>query len=353
MKLVTDPYAFKSGDMLDPADLNQVWRHAAEAVTDTFSRRYKEVPVVLSFTKTAATGYTNSDSAEVRQFRFRPPHYLFISEAFLNGNITSDNKVQITIKDAFTGQTPAGCTLPWLEVDSTGGVAADVSDVNPAQFQLFSEEYIIEIVPLGTMTVNTLDLVFFVRSDIHFAAGADVAPVFLPTLVSDSSSLDASVQSANKIAFEAACTPILPTLDYIGTPICFTVHGINLNLGALSTRQFNIPTFYGTNVPGLGRAQQKALQLSLWWKAPSARPVGETIEVQLYWGLNLIASAVDAIAGTARDSGFIYTSTFSLTDLLYWDILNASTDKSRDFYVRFVSSGAFNVEKAFGVLWVG
>ena len=349
MKLVSDSFKFTSGDILSPTDLNQVWRHASEAVTDTFSRRYKEVPVLLSFTKDVATGYTDSDSAEVRQFRFSPPQYTYITEAFLNGNITSNDKVQITIRDAATGQTPAGCTLPWLELDSTGGVAADVSNVNQAQFQLSPQQYIIEIVPLGTMTVNTLDLVFFVKSDLFLGIGSENVPSFFPTFVSDSSALDASVQDANKASFEsqAASAPLLTT----ATPIFFCAHNINIfSSSSNNFRRFYIPRFYGTTTPGLGRALQVAISMSIWWKSSSPVSPGYNVSVSLY-SPSFSGQAVDFVSGVSRSSGFANTTSFSSSGI-YQSSTNASTNTSIDFYLEFSSSFSVVMDKVFGVLWV-
>ena len=138
MKLVTDPFKFTTGDVLDPHDINQVWRYASEGIADTAQRRYKEVVFPLSFTKSVSSGYAHTDNADLRRFRFEMPVAGFVTRAFLTGNITSSADVEVEIVRVSTGLPPAGCPDPWLRIDSTGGVAADVSDFGPVRFPLLT-----------------------------------------------------------------------------------------------------------------------------------------------------------------------------------------------------------------------
>lgn len=350
MKLVTDPFIFTSGDLLDPEDLNYAWRHAAEAVTDTAGRRFKEVAVPISFTKTVASGYAHTDNAELLRFRFKMPYASFVTRAFLSGNITSTAQVDIRFIKVSTSQPPAGCPSPWLSVEETGGVAADVQDFSPSRFQLESDEqYYVEISG-ANFTVNQLDLVIHILADRFMYTGDDLSSNLLyfgPTLVNDSNVLDASVVALNQSNFTATANFLEAADSIVPTPVPFAVHGLILNSSPLiNLRTFPLPRL------GSGRASAKAYALSLHFYCSVGVPVGTVLQFALInsAGSNILSAFYTATGG--ETSGFVHfnaPATLALTDTAD----NTPTLPASDYYVRFISSGAQTVEKAFGVLWIG
>ena len=352
MKIVNDAFNFVNGDVLDPQDLNRLWQHCSEAVTDTFQRRYKEVPVVVSFTKDVATGYASTDNIGIRTIRFRTPLVnggrIAVTRAFLNGNINSNAEVTVNFENT-SGVVPTGCTDPWLSVASTASVDTDVSDTNPARFELvYNTEYVITLESTGTFTVNHLDLVFHVQADRFAAVGGDVVPTFAPVLVSESSNVDATVQAANQTNFEVAASSIHAQNDFVYTPTCFTAHGLNMSsAGTEPLRRFAVPKFGDT------RATPVALQLDLWWYAASSVGAGNTIKFQLLDVAGIpVAEAVYTTSGGGQQSGFATFVIDPVVPLSIPGVPAAITIFAYDYSVRFVSSTPTVIEKAFGVLWV-
>lgn len=352
MKLVTSPFVFKTGDVLDPHDLNRVWRHAAEAVTDTFQRRFKEVPVSLSFSKDVATGYTNADNIGIRTFKFHTPTgnggRITITRAFLSGNINSAAEITVKIQDSSL-ITPTGCTDPWLSIASTGSVDADVSDFNPARFKLeYNTEYQIRLESSGAFTVNHLDLVFHIEADRFAAVGGDVVPTFSPTFVSEADAVDATTQNSNKSNFDATTSNTNASSDYVYTPSCFVIHGLNVNSAATEPlRWFALPKFGNT------RSTPVIMQLDLWFYANAVVGSGNTIEFELLDPSNVrIAAATFTTTGGGQQSGF---ATFELSpfyNMYVSGVDSAASLPSYDLSVRFVSTTATTIEKAFGVVWM-
>jgi hypothetical protein len=350
MKLVTDPFSFKSGDLLDPEDLNYVWRYAAEAVADTVGRRFKEVAVPISFTKSVASGYAHTDNAELLRFRFKMPYAAFVTKAFLSGNITSTAQVDIRFIKVSTSQPPAGCPDPWLSADSTGGVAADVDDFIPSRFQLeIDEQYYIEISG-ANFTVNQLDLVVHILADRFMYYGDDLSGNLLyfgPTLVNDSNALDASAVALNQSNFTATGNFLEAVDSIVPTPEPFVVHNLILNSAPLiNLRTFALPRL------GSGRASAKVYAISLQFYCAVGVSTGTVLQFALLnsAGSNILSAFYTATGG--ETSGFVHLN--AVTPLALTDTAdNTPTLTASDYYVRFISTGAQTVDKAFGVLWVG
>jgi len=200
MKVVSQPYTFYDGQVLDPEDLNRVWRYKQEALADAAGRRYIESVFPLSFVKDCATGYASTDTADTRTFSFTAPADLYVTRAFLNGVFSAINaEIKITIVKNSTGTTPDGCTDPWLNVDESAAVNEEVRDLNPARFKLESgERYDILLDSSAAFTVTRLDVHFHVLSD-RFAFGAE--PKFTPLLATESLNGTLAAQNSNDSAY--------------------------------------------------------------------------------------------------------------------------------------------------------
>lgn len=349
MKLVADPFTFVTGDVLDPHDINQVWRYGAEATIDNVSRRYKEVAFPLSFTKSVSSGYVNSDNVGIRRFRFEMPVAGFVTRAFLTGNITSSADVEVDILRVATGLPPSGCPDPWLRINSTGGVAADVGDFSPVRFPLLTGNQYDIIISGTNFTVNQLDLVVHILIDRFSVGGSDSSGsfVFNPTLVNESNALDASVQSLNKGNMDAAGNIIETFGSNVPTPVPFVVHNVSLSSApVINLRTFPVPRF------GQGRSTPQAYALSLWVYASVGVTAGSIWQFALFnsAGSNLLSAFYTATGG--ETSFFVHFN--AVTPVALTDTADATpATPASDYSVRFVSTQSINVEKAFGVLWVG
>ena len=348
MKLVATPFKFVDGDVLDPHDLNQVWRYGAEATIDNVSRRYKEVVLPLSFTKSVSSGYVHTDNISLRTFRFQMPAAGFVTRAFLSGNITSSADVQILMQRVSPLGTPPGCTNPWMSIASTGGVAADVSEFSPLRFQLESGAQYDIIIDGSNFTVNQLDIVVHILIDRFAVGGSDSSSffVFNPSLVNENSALDASVQSLNKGNMDAAGNIIEAFGAAVPTPVPFAVHTLNLALGAanINVRTFPVPRF------GQARSTPSACAMSLWVYSSVALTIGSQ------WQFSLVSSGGSTlltafyIATGGENQFFVH---FNFTPLALTDTADATpATPASDYLVRFISSQSVVVNKAFGVLWV-
>lgn len=347
MKLVATPFKFVDGDVLDPHDLNQVWRYGAEATVDNVSRRYKEVVLPLSFTKSVSSGYVHTDNVGIRRFRFEMPLAGFVTRAFLSGNITSNADVQVDIFRVATGLPPSGCPTPWLRIDSTGGVAADVNDFSPVRFPLLAGNQYDIIIGGSNFTVNQLDIVVHILIDRFAVSGSDSSSffVFNPSLVNENSALDASVQSLNKGNMDAAGNIIEAFGAAVPTPVPFAVHTLNLSLSAnINVRTFPVPRF------GQARSTPSVCAMSLWVYSSVALTVGSQ------WQFSLVTSGGSPlltafyIATGGENQFFVH---FNFTPLALTDTADATpATPASDYLVRFISSQSVVVNKAFGVLWV-
>jgi hypothetical protein len=352
MKLVADPFKFVTGDVLDPHDINQVWRYGAEATIDNVSRRYKEVVFPLSFTKSVSSGYAHTDNADLRRFRFEMPVAGFVTRAFLTGNITSSADVEVEIVRVSTGLPPSGCPQPWLRIDSTGGVAADVSDFSPVRFPLLiGNQYDIQISG-SNFTVDQLDLVVHMLIDRFAVGGSDSSGsfIFSPALVNESNALDASVQSLNKGNMDAAGNIIEAFGSTAVTPVPFVTHGLNLfSVPEANLRRFPVPRF------GQGRSTPQAYALSLWLYSSVPLTAGSQWQFGLFTSAGSNPFSAFYTADGGETSFFVHLNAapppappIALTDTAD----NTPATPASDYSVRFVSTQSINVEKAFGVLWV-
>jgi len=336
VKVISSPYTFIDGDVLDPRDLNRVWKYKQEALADAASRRYIESAVSISFAKDCATGYSNSDSAGIRTFTFKSPFDVYVTRAFLNGEFSAkSDEVVVYMKETSSGNPPDGCTVPWLSISADEPLNEEVRDVSPARFKLAANtQYEILLDSAAAFTASRLDLTFHVLSD-RFAFGPE--PSFSPTIVNEFSSLSQSTQSTNSSNFSSAVSG-LTTNSY--APVCLSLHNVSTDNTSSPDRRIPIPRI------GDSRATPTAVSISFQFK----RTAGTSTA--------FYARIVDA-GGTPLGLASLTTASTS-TQLAFSTInvnLHTSTDSSssvtaNDYFLEVASAASATLEKAFVMVWI-
>lgn len=340
MKIIEQPWYFFTGDVLDPHDINNVWKYKQEALADAAGRRYIESVFPVSFVKDAATGYTFSDNADVLTFSFTAPADMYVTRAFLNGVFSvQDDDVKITIVENVSGDTPTGCTDPWLSVLSGATLNEEVRDFSAARFKLVAgDRYDILLSSDGNFTVERLDVSFHVLSD-RFGFDSANLPNFQPTLVNELSSLSESVQDINESNF---ATEVGKLVESNYAPVCFTAHNFTVSTVIANEFKFPLPRIW----------DQRA--------APVIHSIDFQLKLTAASAGTYTASIVDAGGGPISSGVSIVTTsnTAGYASAVINQSINSSSSNdvvsgSSDYFVvvKRTTSSAF-IEKAFVTLWI-
>lgn len=341
MKVVSQPYKFVDGHVLDPDDLNRVWRYKQEALADAAARRYIESVFPLSFVKDCATGYTNLDTADTRTFSFTAPADLYVTRAFLNGVFSVIGaEIKITITKHSSGTTPSGCTDPWLNVASDAPINEEVRDYNAARFKLESgERYNVLLTSSAAFTVTRLDVHFHVLSD---RFGFSIAPSFQPLLVNENLNGTLAAQNANDAAFG---TQVGNLVESNYAPAVFCVNNMYVQNNTTTDYQvFPIPRI------GDSRAPATIVGMSLYVGSNNAI-TGRDFTARIEDNTGTLVDSV-----TVSMSGVTTAYASKTTNI---DIDSASTGDvttpGQDYVVRFYISSGSNLQmngKFFITLWI-
>lgn len=337
MYVVEKPYRFLSGEVLDPDDLNRVWRYKQEALADAAARRYIESVFPLSFVKDCATGYTNADTVSTRTFSFTAPADLYVTRAFLNGVFSAIGaEIKITITKNSTGTTPDGCTDPWLNVAADAPTGEEVRDYNAARFKLEGgQRYDVLLDSSAAFTVTRLDVHFHVLSD---RFGFSAAPSFQPTLANEKQLAGKSVQDSNDTAFG---TQVGNLVEGNYAPVCFPVHDTTVSLSVFSGRKFPLPRIDS------GRSTATAVQMSLQIELASAVTGDYYAEITDSSGTVLEDVVVTLTSPTVSGYG---VSTFA--EPIFTAVSGSAADTSVDYFVQVRSQNTADIKKAFVTLWI-
>lgn len=337
MIVVSEPYKFVAGHVLDPDDLNRVWRYKQEALADATARRYVESVFPLSFVKDCATGYTNADTASTRTFSFTAPADLYVTRAFLNGVFSAIGaEIKITIIKNSIAKTPNGCTDPWLNVAADAPLNEEVRDYNAARFKLESgERYDVLLDSSAAFTVTRLDVHFHVLSD---RFGFSAAPSFQPTLVVESGPTSKATQDANDTSFG---TQVGNLVEDNYAAVCFPLHDTTVNSAVVSTRKFPLPRIDS------GRSTATVVQMSLQIELTSAVTGNYYAQITNSGGSPIQGVAVLLTSPTL--SGYNY-STFSQPILTA--VSGSAADTAQDYFVQIISQNTATIKKAFVTLWI-
>jgi hypothetical protein len=340
MKVVSQPYTFYDGQVLDPEDLNRVWRYKQEALADAAGRRYIESVFPLSFVEDCSTGYTESTASQVRTFSFTAPADLYVTRAFLNGVFSAINaEIKITIVKNSTGTTPAGCTDPWLNVAADATVTQEVRDLNPARFKLESgERYDILLDSSAAFTVTRLDVHFHVLSD-RFAFGAE--PKFTPLLATEALNGTLAAQNLNDSTYGTQVGNLVE-LNY--EPVCFVMHNQSINSTVASTRKFPVPQI------GTTRGKASVYGANLYLHMNGSPPSQDYILELVNNGGSVLDSVTLSLTSPAV-TGYVAASGWNVS--LEDASSDAASDTSKDRFIQLRTvSGSGTVGKAFITLWI-
>ena len=131
MKVIstTSSVNFNNDNALSPNDINDVFLYAKDAVADVGEKRYAIAAISFPFVQDMANGLTNASSLQSRRHRFICPVDCTVVRAFLEGSVTAAAVMQVDITTAALA-TPAGATIPYLNVAAGATTAADVEDIN-------------------------------------------------------------------------------------------------------------------------------------------------------------------------------------------------------------------------------
>jgi len=338
MKVYDKPYTFINGDVLDPHDINDVWRYKQEALADASARRYIESVVPLSFVRTSQTAYVYTDTAAVRTYSFTPPDDVYVTRAFLVATLSSiAADVNITLKANGT-TVPTGCTDPWLTIASDADTGQEIRDLNPARFKLEGgTRYEITLESTGAFVATQFDVTFHIVSD-RFGFDSANEPDFQPTLVSEDIGLVEAIQDANETNFATEVAK-LGVGSY--APVTYCLHNVSSDNTFTDERTFRIPRIDNDRAPATIK------RASMW--------VGFDANVNTIFTIEIVDEGSSVVAGSTFP---VPTSTFGYKDLTGLSIsLSASgsglaADSGEDYAVRFKTSTSLTVHKAFIVLWI-
>lgn len=341
MKIIEQPWYFFTGDVLDPHDINSVWKYKQEALADAAGRRYIESVFPVSFARSAGTGYTSSDNSDVRTFSFTAPADLYVTRAFLNGVFSvQDDEVTVKIANS-AGDTPTGCTDPWLSVPSGSTLNEEVRDLSAARFKLESgERYDILLDSYGNFTVERLDVSFHVLSD-RFGFNSANFPDFQPILVNELSQLSELAQDTNESSF-ATEVGKLTTGNY--APVCFTAHDFDVSAAVANEFKFPLPRIWNQRATPVIHSIDFDLTLS------GASAGTYTVKIVNYYGTSISAGvSITTLSSTASYASATINSPISSNSSGY------ITSSLQDFFVvltKTAGSTPSTIEKAFVTLWI-
>lgn len=131
MKVIstTSSVNFNNDNALSPNDINDVFLYAKDALADVGEKRYAIAAISFPFVQDMATGLTNASSVQARRHRFICPVDCTVVRAFLEGSVTAASAMTVDITTAALA-TPAGATVPYLNVAAGATTATDVEDIN-------------------------------------------------------------------------------------------------------------------------------------------------------------------------------------------------------------------------------
>ena len=343
MYVYDKPYTFSNGEVLDNRDLNALWKYKKEALADAVERRYIESVFPISFTQSCAIGYTNSNSADLRTFKFTAPADLYVTRAFLDGSFSViDGEVKVVIEDS-SGSTPAGCTDPWLSIENAS-INTDVSDLSPARFKLSSgETYSIRVESASNFTVTRLDLIFHVLSD-RYGFGAAPDPLF--TYLSEVAPSNKFTQDNNDYTFAAAGQALDQAIVQSNyAPVTYSVSSVYLETTVNDQNTFPIPRI------GDSRATPEIVGISLYVAADAAGASTNTYTVEI---LNTLGVAQDSLSVTLLNTQTAAYGFKSVSVPISTPLASGAAVTSSDFFLGV--SGTSNISlanrKYFITLWI-
>lgn len=342
MKIVTQPLTFEAGESLVPEDLNAVFQYAADAVADAAEKRYREVVLPLSFEKSAGSGYANTDSSEVRSFRFVPPATCYITRGYLTANLTSDAAVNVTLREANTGLEPQGATDPWLSTDEASADASEtITDFNPDRVLLVKDtEYVFRVESTGTFTIERFEVSVHLLLDRWTPAGATDVPSFEPVLLDESSGVDAAVVAANQADF-AAETAKFSAKDSAPVPFIFALHDFTAAADPDLTR-FYLPRFDSA------RATARIVRIDLFATMAAAGGFGELVAANVYDETGTYVGGAEAFIQGVTEAHGVAAISISLAEAT----AGISANEAKDFYLYLYSTSLTTCRKAYAVVWI-
>lgn len=340
MKIIEQPWYFLIGDVLDPHDINNVWKYKQEALADAAGRRYIESVFPVSFVKDAATGYTASDNSDVLTFSFTAPADMYVTRAFLNGVFSvQDDDIKITIVENVSSNTPTGCTDPWLSVLSGSTLNEEVRDFSAARFKLVGgDRYDILLSSDGNFTVERLDVSFHVLSD-RFGFDSANFPDFQPTLVNELSSLSQADQDANESNF-ATEVGKLTTGNY--APACFTAHNFGVSASVANQFKFPLPRIWDQRATPVIHSIDFQLKLTAASAGTYTASIVNSVNTTMSPGVSITTTSntagyASAVINQSINSPFDAHITSAVQD--YFVVVKRTT-------------GSATIEKAFVTLWI-
>lgn len=176
---------FNSNTALSPADINDVFLYAKDAVSDVGEKRYAIAAISFPFVQDMSTGLTNASTLQARRHRFICPVDCTIVRAFLEGSVTAAAAMTVDITTS-GGSTPSGATVPYLNVEAGATTAVDVEDIN-IQAVTLDAGVTYNLTMSGTsFTTERCNVVLHVLVDRWRATGALDVPAFVYTDLVDS-----------------------------------------------------------------------------------------------------------------------------------------------------------------------
>lgn len=344
MYVYDKPYTFADNEVLDIRDLNKVWTYKLDALADAAGRRYIESVFPLSFVKDCGTGYSSTDSVDIRKFSFTSPADLYVTRAFLNGVFSAIGaEIEITIVKNSTSATPDGCTDPWLNVAADAPVNEEVDDYNAARFKLEEgERYDVLLSSSAAFTVTRLDVNFHVLSDRFGFDSANEPKPGLIILPNESYGLASIkfVEDVNVSFYNSAANKLVEE-NY--SPITYCMHGLDLQTYYHARAKIPIPVF------DQARATGAIVRYSVWAVFNTPQTNSITAQVVDSSGGTLISTILSFSSETSKyDTGSFAPPGKSLNNATS----GASANTALDSFLQFKSTTTVTIDKIFVTLWV-
>lgn len=335
----TPPFTFRTEDILDPNDLNENAAYVARVGEAVFQKRYTHSILTLPYVLSCATGYSHTDSQELRRYRFKCHQTVVLERIILIGNVSAGAEVTVDLYVESTGLAPSGVTNPILTVADGSLAAVEERDLFGQSVVLSADvEYCLEL--KGTsFSTQRLDLQLHLRADRFNIAGTDEYPAVQPALYTEADTLDGPAISADVAACAAVVTAGVALTTGV-KPMFFQATGFTTSTDADLLR-FSIPRVDS------GAARSRVVRIFGYAVMASAPAPGSGVIFTLETSAgSSLATAIAGVSGAAFGSG----SSSTAVNLAGSGVDSGTT--SDDYRLVISSNTAVSCGKAYAYIWI-
>lgn len=335
------PYAFQTGELLDPSRVNEDIQAVADYDAEVSGRRFTRSALVLRFMADMQTPYTNATSAEGRAFRLSFPKTVVVERAYFSYADTAiGTTINVNVTVAGTGLAPPGITNPWLTLSGATGAGVEATALTVVPLTLAAGgQFRIELTATGAFSAVKAELVLHLMSDrFQDTSGADAHQRPAPILLTQASDLGAATFLA---AAASVVTPAAANLAAANLPgfkaSCFNMPALTSATAALLAR-WDIPRCTSS----LRRQRISAVVIYAVLAVNGA--AGQTVT----WTLqDQTGATLQAFSASVAGVTFATLTTSGLTIDLSSATLGIKSDGAQDYRLVCSTNGATTIQKTY------